>query len=334
MTLLHCAAEAGQTGVVEMLIAKGANVEAKIADYWLAPKNGMTPLHCAAEAGHTKTVEMLIAKGAEVEAKGIVIGTPLHCAAEAGHTKTAEMLIAKGAEVEAKTAFNKTPLHFTVQAGHTKTSEMLTIQTEAITLAKSYAKSNTPPSNLKVICKKIAKEGTLANFTNVEFQVVLNHQVINKTKWMGMRNRLEQRTHLALGKALKALPWKFKEVVEACSKVEEVVEACSKVEEGEGTECALPYITFTLGNNSSGPACAESLEVDSEACAVTTPLLMAFPQEITLATVKRPGDKPPTVLPSVRHPLLEKNNGRHHSGRKRTHVAAVKESTGSQTPDL
>ena len=76
MTPLHYAARDGQKEIAELLIAKGAGVNAK-------NKYGWTPLHNAA-TGHKEIVELLIAEGADVNTKIEVGGykgqTPLDIA--------------------------------------------------------------------------------------------------------------------------------------------------------------------------------------------------------------------------------------------------------------
>ena len=52
--------------------------------------------------GHKEVVELLIAKGADVNAKNDGGYTPLHQAAINGHKEIAELLIEKGANVNAK----------------------------------------------------------------------------------------------------------------------------------------------------------------------------------------------------------------------------------------
>ena len=105
-TPLHRAAgERGQKEIVELLIAKGADVSAKT-------DNGVTPLHSAADGGQKEIVELLIAKGEEVNVKSSSGYTPLHSAASYGQKEIVELLITKGADVSAKTDNGVTPLHF------------------------------------------------------------------------------------------------------------------------------------------------------------------------------------------------------------------------------
>ena len=103
-TPLHYAAYGGKKEIVELLIAKNANVNAKV--------DGRTPLHYAALKGHKEIAELLIAKGADVNAKiekmGDEVGltsteiflvlTPLDWAIEDNHTEIAALLRKHGAK--------------------------------------------------------------------------------------------------------------------------------------------------------------------------------------------------------------------------------------------
>jgi len=101
--VLHEAARWGHKEIAELLIAKGADVNAKT-------KYGTTPLHTASDSGYKEIAELLIAKGADVNAKDEGGGTPLYSAAQDGHTEVAELLIAEGADVNAKNDDGRTPL--------------------------------------------------------------------------------------------------------------------------------------------------------------------------------------------------------------------------------
>mgnify|MGYP000480537135 FL=1 len=71
-----------------------------------------TPLHYAAIRGHKEIAELLIAKGADVNAKNSVGQTPLQFAAGYGHKEIAELLIDNGADVNVKDDDGETPLDF------------------------------------------------------------------------------------------------------------------------------------------------------------------------------------------------------------------------------
>ena len=99
---IHDAAGDGNIEAVKQHIAAGTDVDAKTS--------GETPLHWAARFGQSQVAELLIAEGADVNAKNVVGQTPLHLAAGASHQEIIELLIAEGAEVNAKTKRGETPL--------------------------------------------------------------------------------------------------------------------------------------------------------------------------------------------------------------------------------
>lgn len=72
--------------------------------------DNLTPLHVAALRGHTAIAEMLLARGANSNARhGRDEPTPLFLAAVKGRTATVELLLAHGADVNAKYS-DRTPL--------------------------------------------------------------------------------------------------------------------------------------------------------------------------------------------------------------------------------
>ncbi len=80
------AAEQGNIEAVKKHLADGVGVNKK-------DKGGYTPLHWAAFRGHKETVELLIAKGAEVNAMGFEFAaTPLDVAISLNHTELADLL--------------------------------------------------------------------------------------------------------------------------------------------------------------------------------------------------------------------------------------------------
>jgi len=55
---------------------------------------GSTPLHFACIGGNLKVVQLLLKKGAAVEARNVLGLTPLHCASDMGFVEVARWLIA------------------------------------------------------------------------------------------------------------------------------------------------------------------------------------------------------------------------------------------------
>ena len=112
---MHWTASAGHKEIAELLIANGADVNAKNVD-------GQTPLDVAVDwfndeladllrkVGHIEAVKQHLAAGTDVNAKGEYGYTPLHEVAWWGYTEIAELLIAEGADVNAKTNIGETPL--------------------------------------------------------------------------------------------------------------------------------------------------------------------------------------------------------------------------------
>ena len=93
---IYNAVDRGNIEAVKQHIAAGTDVNAR------DDRTGWTPLHLATIYDHKEIAELLIANGAEVNAKNDGGFTPLHAAALNGHKGIAELLIEKGANVNAK----------------------------------------------------------------------------------------------------------------------------------------------------------------------------------------------------------------------------------------
>jgi len=116
-TPLHFATANNYKDIVELLIAKGANVNAKDDD-------GGTPLHRAVQEDHKDVAEFLIARGADMSARDENGQTSLYWAAYYGHMDIAKLLIDKGADVNAKNARGRTPLHRALTEGHSDIAKL------------------------------------------------------------------------------------------------------------------------------------------------------------------------------------------------------------------
>lgn len=126
-TPLHLAVENGKLNVVEYLVSKGANINAK--------KSGWAPLHIAA-IGKLDIVKYLIDKGADVNTKNKYGVTVLHRAVYHEKLNVVEYLVNKGANINANAVgpfFSGTPLHFAI---YSKKSDIVisTWSVEVLTL--------------------------------------------------------------------------------------------------------------------------------------------------------------------------------------------------------
>jgi ankyrin repeat protein len=106
---LHKAASEGDADRVRELLDAGADVNVRNAD---KQRLQYTPLHWAAYYGHRDIAEILISRGADLDAEDPAYSTPLYLAAEEGHLEVVTFLISKGAKVNVKSSWSGyTPLH-------------------------------------------------------------------------------------------------------------------------------------------------------------------------------------------------------------------------------
>jgi pectate lyase len=117
---LQEAAAIGDIGLVRSLLDKGVGV-----DSWDDPFL-KTALHRATMRGHKDVVELLLAKGADIEAGKFHIGTALHFAVEKGHKEIVELLIDKGADVNANNTRGQTPTDVVGTRNRKEIVELLT----------------------------------------------------------------------------------------------------------------------------------------------------------------------------------------------------------------
>ena len=94
---MYDAAEVGNIDAVKQHLAAGTDVNARDKDGW-------TPLHPASYEGHQEIVELLIGKGADVNAKvefGPLQGmTPLDSANNSGRTEITDLLRKHGGKTK------------------------------------------------------------------------------------------------------------------------------------------------------------------------------------------------------------------------------------------
>jgi ankyrin repeat protein len=112
-TLLSWAAELGYTKFVEVLISKGADVNAQGGHYGNA-------LQAASAGSHEKMVQLLLDKGADVNAQGGLYGNALQAASARGYEKVVQQLLDKGADVSVQGGLYGNALQTASARGHEK----------------------------------------------------------------------------------------------------------------------------------------------------------------------------------------------------------------------
>ena len=120
-TPLIWASRYGKKDIVELLIAKGADVHA-------APEDGGGALHFAASYGHTDVCETLIRSGAKIDQPELFGRTALSFAIIGDQAETAKLLISRGANVNLRDksgTFPDTPLSLAAWKGQKETVKLL-----------------------------------------------------------------------------------------------------------------------------------------------------------------------------------------------------------------
>jgi ankyrin len=110
-TALNWACSIGNAGVAELLISRGAEVNAKDS---LCER---TPLHHAASTADAKTMALLLEKGAGITARDGNGCQPIHLATQAGNVEGLHLLLNHRAPVNVADALGNTPLHCAVISG-------------------------------------------------------------------------------------------------------------------------------------------------------------------------------------------------------------------------
>ncbi|MBM3738841.1 MAG: ankyrin repeat domain-containing protein [Acidobacteria bacterium] len=110
----------GHAALAEWLVNQGANVNLAASN---AMK--VAPVHAAAAARQTGIVAMLLASGADVNARQQAGFTALHAAAQNGDTELVKLLLAHGADPEARSDNNQSPLDLAMLKGHGEAAALL-----------------------------------------------------------------------------------------------------------------------------------------------------------------------------------------------------------------
>lgn len=130
---LHIAASEGHDEIVSLMLKNGAAKD--VLDF-----TGQTPLCRAVAEGRLAVVEILVAAGADVNARSSsdAVETVLHVAARGGHNKIVSSLLKKGADKDALDNQGDTPLRLAVENDHLTVVETLVAAGASLHVLSSY----------------------------------------------------------------------------------------------------------------------------------------------------------------------------------------------------
>jgi uncharacterized protein len=120
-TPLGLAAFFGHLTAVELLLDCGARINMLATN----PAFPFAPLHSAMSAGHREIVDLLLARGADVRVREGGGMTALHEAAGLGSLEYVQLLLKRGADAGAKTDDGKLPEDFARSRSHFAVAEVL-----------------------------------------------------------------------------------------------------------------------------------------------------------------------------------------------------------------
>ena len=125
-TPLHIACRAGFARMCRLLVAKGANINAK-------DESGEEPLHRCVEKGDLEIARLLLKNGANAACTNKAGVTPLHLAAAFARPDFVDLLAENGADVDRSCTKlyddwdgGRTPMHYAAHAGDLETFKRLT----------------------------------------------------------------------------------------------------------------------------------------------------------------------------------------------------------------
>ncbi|KAK9693739.1 Ankyrin repeats (3 copies) [Popillia japonica] len=122
--------------------------------------HGFSPLHWASKRGNAKIVEMLLSRGARVNATNRGDDTPLHLAAAHGHREIIHMLLRQKADVNFTNEHGNSPLHYACFWGYNEIAEDLVNHGAIVSIANKFGDTplDKAKGNLAKILHDIAVE--------------------------------------------------------------------------------------------------------------------------------------------------------------------------------
>ena len=96
--------------------------------------HGFSPLHWAAKEGHLYIIQMLLNKGARVNATNMGDDTALHLAAAHGHRDCVQYIIKHNGDVNAQNEHGNTPLHYACFWNYQSIAELLIEHNSSVTI--------------------------------------------------------------------------------------------------------------------------------------------------------------------------------------------------------
>ncbi|KXX74220.1 Ankyrin repeat domain-containing protein 17 [Madurella mycetomatis] len=115
---LSWAAGEGYDTVVNLLLDRGANIEAQDI-------TGQSPLSQAAGRGRERMVNLLLDRGANIESQDNLDYSPILYAIERGHEVVVKLLLDRGAHIESGYILDRSLLSFAAQEGHATMVKLL-----------------------------------------------------------------------------------------------------------------------------------------------------------------------------------------------------------------
>jgi ankyrin repeat protein len=125
LTPLVWALHHGHSDVVALLIEKGAKENLKAGELERIDRRHRTALTRAVLSGNEVVVQLLLEKGAQIEAEDKTGATALLCASHKGHQTIAELLLDRGANIEASDRNGVTSLMWASYQGYEGMTKML-----------------------------------------------------------------------------------------------------------------------------------------------------------------------------------------------------------------